>query len=229
MSGVPKNHFFLASLLIFFGLLLLLNNLGIASFVPTFGTWWPLLLVVIGLHQLVSSRLTNLFSLILIFLGGALQLRRLGLLDQMQMRLLWPLLLIMFGVILLFNFGGAGRRAAETKPDGTSDDVAIFGGIERRIASPSFRGGNVTALFGGVTLDLRGSTLASGANVLNVQAVFGGVELILPAGWNVEIRGVPLFGGIEDQRKKEIGTEDTDERKLRVNALVVFGGVDLKD
>ncbi|WP_407926902.1 LiaF transmembrane domain-containing protein [Capillibacterium thermochitinicola] len=126
-----------------------MNNLGIASFVLTFGTWWPLLFVVIGLHQLVSSRFTNLFSLILLFVGGALQLRKLGLIDHGQMRLFWPLLLILFGVILLFNFGGTSRRAAETKPNTTSDDVVIFGGMERRIISPSYRGGNVTALFGG--------------------------------------------------------------------------------
>ncbi|NLW55477.1 MAG: cell wall-active antibiotics response protein [Firmicutes bacterium] len=229
MSGTPKNHFFLAFLLIFFGLLMLLNNLGVASFNLTFGTWWPLLLVIIGLHQLVSSRFTNLFALILLFVGGSLQLRKLGLIDGIHLRLFWPLLLILFGVILLFNFGGASRRLAETKPNSTCDEVVVFGNIERRIASPSFRGGNVTALFGGVTLDLRGSEMSAGTNTLNIQAVFGGVDLILPAGWTIEVRGVPIFGGIEDQRKKEVGTEGVDEPKLRIDALVIFGGIDIKD
>lgn len=229
MSATPKNHFFLAFLLIFFGLLILLNNLGVASFGLTFGTWWPLLIVVIGLHQLVSSRFTNLFALVLLFVGGSIQLRKLGLINNVHLRLFWPLLLILFGVILLFNFGRASRRVAEIKPNSTSDDVVIFGSIERRIASPSFCGGNVTALFGGVTLDLRGSELSAGTNVLNIQAVFGGVELILPECWAIEVRGIPIIGGIEDQRKKQVGTEGVDEPKLRIDALVIFGGIDLKD
>lgn len=229
MSDTPKNHFFLAFLLIFFGLLILLNNLGVASFDLTFGTWWPLLLIVIGLHQLLSSRFTNLFAFVLLFVGGSLQLRKLGLIGSMHLRLFWPLLLILFGLILLFNFGGASRRGVETKPNNTSDDVVIFGSVERRIASPSYRGGNVTALFGGVTLDLRGSEMSAGTNFLNIQAVFAGVDLILPTGWTIEVKGIPVFGGIEDQRKKQVGTEDANQPKLRINALVVFGGIDIKD
>ena len=147
----------------------------------------------------------------------------------MHLRLFWPLLLILFGLILLFNFGGASRRGVETKPNNTSDDVVIFGSVERRIASPSYRGGNVTALFGGVTLDLRGSEMPAGTNFLNIQAVFGGVDLILPTGWTIEVKGIPVFGGIEDQRKKQVGTEDANQPKLRINALVVFGGIDIKD
>lgn len=229
MTGSPKNHFFLAFLLIFFGLLILLNNIGVASFDLTFGTWWPMILVILGLHQLLSSRFTNLFSFILLFVGGSLQLHELGLIASAHLSLFWPLLLILFGLILLFSFGSAGRRLADASPDNTADLLVIFGGVERRIVSPEFLGGNVTALFGGATLDLRGAQMPTGTHVLNVQAVFGGVDLLLPEGWMVEVRGVPIFGGIEDQRSKQAGSEGGAESKLRINALVVFGGIDLKN
>ena len=229
MASSAKNHLFLAFILIFFGLLILLNNLGVTSFDLTLGTWWPLILIIIGLHQLFSSRFTNLFAFILLFLGGAFQLRRLGLIDAAQIKLVWPLLLILFGLILLFNFSSGRRRVAETAPENTVDTLVIFGDVERRIASPSFLGGNLTALFGGATLDLRGSEMPEGVNLLNIQAIFGGVDLILPEGWTVEIRGIPIFGGIEDQRTKQIGPESATGPRLRVNAFVFFGGIDVKD
>lgn len=229
MTGSPKNHYFLAFVLILFGLFLLLNNLGVVSFNLTFGMWWPMILIVIGLHQLVGSRFTNLFALVLLFVGGSIQLRKLGLVDQGYSKAFWPLLLILFGLILLFNLGRAGRRVADTSPNNTTDDVVIFGGVERRISSPSYLGGNVTVLFGGATLDLRGSALSAGTNVLNIQTVFGGVDLILPEGWTVEIKGIPIFGGIEDQRKKQVGAAGDNQPKLRINALVLFGGIDIAD
>jgi len=229
MASSPKNHLFLAFILIFFGLLILLNNLGVASFDLTLGVWWPLILIVSGLHQLFSSRFTNLFAFILLFLGGAFQLRQLGLIDAAQFRVVWPLLLILFGLILLFNFGSGRRRVADTAPENTVDILVLFGGMERRVASPSFLGGNLTALFGGATLDLRGSEMPKGANLLNIQAIFGGVDLILPEGWNVEIRGIPILGGIEDQRTKQVGPEVATGPKLLINAFVFCGGIEVKN
>ena len=75
MTSKPKNHYLLSLIFIMFGALFLLNNLGFASFDLTIETWWPLILVALGLHQLVASRFTNLFSLILLLVGGCLQLQ----------------------------------------------------------------------------------------------------------------------------------------------------------
>jgi hypothetical protein len=229
MTGSPKNHLFLAILLIILGLLILFNNLGVASFDLTLGTWWPLLLIIIGLQQLVSSRFTNLFALVLLFLGVTFQLRNLRLINAKQISLFWPFLLILLGLILLFRFGSGRGRLPETSPNHTADVVVLFGGVDRRIASPSFIGGNVTALFGGAQLDLRGSQLPEGTSVLNVQAIFGGADLILPEGWTVEVRGIPIFGSIEDQRKEQRGPQDTSGQRLLINALVLFGGIELKE
>lgn len=229
MASMPKNHLFMAFLLIIFGLLLLLNNLGVTSIDLSLGTWWPLLLVIVGLHQLLSSRWTNLFGLVPLLLGGVFLLRRLGLLEAGQTRLVWPLLLILFGFIFLFNLGSGRRREAETAPENTVDMLVIFGGVERRLVSPNFYGGNLTVLFGGATLDLRGSALPEGVNSLNIQVIFGGVDLILPEEWAVEIRGLPIFGGIEDKRAQPKGPETASGPRLRLNTLVFFGGIDIKD
>ena len=229
MTSKPKNHYLLAFIFIIIGALFLLNNLGFASFDLTIGTWWPLILIVLGLHQLVASRFTNLFSLILLLIGGCLQLRQLGLIDSAQLRLGWPLLLIFLGLLLLVGFGKGNKRLAETSSQSVVDILVLFGGIERQIASSSFLGGNATALFGGAKLDLTGSQLGEGVQVLNVQALFGGVELILPEDWTIEIRGIPIFGGIEDKRNKQVRSDAEAGAKLLINTFVAFGGIELKN
>lgn len=229
MASRSKNNYLLAGILIVLGILFLLNNIGFASLDLTIGTWWPLILIILGLQQLFASRFTNLFSWFLIFVGVSLQLHQLGLIDSVQLKLCWPLLLIFLGLVLLFGFGRSNKLLVETSPQRLVDIMAIFGGIERQITSPSFLGGFTMALFGGINLDLTGSQLAEGVQVLNIRAFFGRVELILPESWSVEIRGVPFFGGIEDKRNKLIKPEGEADSKLLINSLVAFGGIDIKN
>lgn len=228
MTSNPRGPKVFALIFIIIGALMILNNLGVTSFDLTIGTWWPLILVIIGLQQLFSSRFTNLFPLIIILIGVALQLRQLELIEAAQLRLGWPLLLILFGLILLFGFQKRGRQLTETSAHSIVDTMVFFGSVERQIASPSFHGGNATAFFGGAKLDLTGSQLAEGVQILNIQAFFGGVELILPEDWIVEIRGVPLFGGIEDKRRKPATSGEEPKAKLLINSVVAFGGIEIK-
>jgi hypothetical protein len=56
--------------------------------------------------------------------------------------------------------------------------------------------------------------------------MFGGVELKVPEGWNVVIRGFPIFGGFDNVTAKEqVGPEAP---VLTINATVLFGGLEVK-
>lgn len=55
----------------------------------------------------------------------------------------------------------------------------LLSGRELANTSPQFEGGRITALFGGVELDLLHATLAADAE-LDVTAVFGGVDVTVP-------------------------------------------------
>lgn len=229
MTGVTKSHSFFAICLIILGIVLLLDNLGIATFGQTVGTWWPLLLVILGLDQLFASRFTNLFSWGLILVGIILQLRQLGLLHPEQLRAAWAILLILIGIGILFGFSRSKASWSSTSPQDFVNSFIVFGGTEQHITSSDFRGGNATAIFGGIDFDLTGAQLAEGVQTMSLQAFFGGIDLIVPEGWSVEIRGIPFFGGIEDSRHHRVVPQGESRQKLVINAMAIFGGVEIKN
>jgi len=75
---------------------------------------------------------------------------------------------------------------------------AVFGGVERRITMQDFRFGRVSAVFGGVVLDFHDAGIDGDKAEIEVNAVFGGVEIRIPDTWRVEARNQTLFGGYED-------------------------------
>lgn len=65
------------------------------------------------------------------------------------------------------------KREVSLVPDPASDDVtltSIYGPLEFASTAQAFRGGTLTCLYGGGTLDLRGATLAPGGATLRIQA-----------------------------------------------------------
>ena len=76
-----------------------------------------------------------------------------------------------------------------------------MGGFERRVTSHEFRGGDITAFMGGGKLDLREAMPAGGQAVINIFAMMGGFEIIVPETWRVDLEVTPLMGGIEDKSR----------------------------
>jgi hypothetical protein len=80
-------------------------------------------------------------------------------------------------------------------------------------------------VFGGAEIDLRDAIPAPGAN-LDVFTAFGGLEIQVPQGWQVDIKGLPIFGGFDNVTVKEqLGP---DAPLLTINATVMFGGLEIK-
>ena len=113
----------------------------------------------------------------------------------------------------------------------TEDSVNIstsFSAVSRRVDSQSFRGGSVSAQFGGVKLDLRGSRLSEQGAVLDVRAFFGGVELFVPEDWDVQLEVSASMGGVEDGRARPAPHVQGAPR-LVVRGTAFLGGVHVKD
>ncbi len=109
------------------------------------------------------------------------------------------------------------------------EDVAIFSGTSKRIVTNNFRGGSMTAIFGGSELDLTRSRLAPGKNYLNVFFMFGGSEIIVPSDWNIVLEATPIFGGFSDERyvARPVNINENDS-VLYIKGLVIFGGAEIK-
>lgn len=118
---------------------------------------------------------------------------------------------------------GESFTEATSGSNGTVNFNLIFSGSEHIFFEPVFRGGKISAIFGGMSLDLRRTTLPEGVTLLKVETVFGGAEIKVPEDWHVEIRSNSVFGAFSDSRKFYNDTYDG-SRKLVIIAECVFGG-----
>src|ERR687885_2175351 len=103
--------------------------------------------------------------------------------------------------------------------------VAVFSGAKRTGRWRPARRETVVAVFGGVEIDLREAELPPRELHLSAWAFFGGVDVTVPEGMRVEATGFALFGG-RDIRGGE--SADPTAPVLRVHAVTVFGGVNVK-
>jgi hypothetical protein len=215
-------------LLVALGLLFLADQADWLDFGDAIRTWWPAILIVIGLSQLLGPSGSRLSGGVLIAIGAAFLLEHLGYLPVSVWKL-WPLLLIAFGLSMMTR--GRTPRPGEGGHEDVFNVSTVFGGHERAIKSQAFRGGNINTLFGGVDLDLREAALAPEGADVSVSSVFGGVQLRVPSGWDVRMEGTPIFGGLADERKRTAAPPPGSPAApaMRLRCSVLFGGVSVKD
>lgn len=103
--------------------------------------------------------------------------------------------------------------------------AAIAGGFSAKGGWLVPRNLKVWAVAGGGDFDLREARFASGVTEIEVIAVMGGVEIILPEGIRVEVVGAAVLGGFE--HKAGTPVEDPGAPVVRISGLAVAGGVDV--
>ena len=87
-----------------------------------------------------------------------------------------------------------------------------------------FRRGDLTAIMGGIELDLRGASTANGEAVIDLFVMWGGIEIWVPPDWAVSNEVGLLMAGAED---KSTGTQAARHR-LVVRGFAIMGGVEIK-
>jgi hypothetical protein len=118
---------------------------------------------------------------------------------------------------------GAKRRIVPLDaPDANDVRLAsIFEPISFRSTAASFRGGTIECWYGGGVFDLRDATLDPGGAHLQVKAVFGGGQILVPETWQVSLRIVGL-GGAGDTRPQ--AERPADAPQLTIEGTALFGG-----
>jgi hypothetical protein len=119
------------------------------------------------------------------------------------------------------NAFGRARPANEA----TLNNTAILGGIEKRITSSAFRGGDATAVMGGINIDLRDAAMEGSEATIDVSALMGGVTIRVPRKWKVVNRIVPVMGGVKDNT---VSPGDGGPR-LVLRGVVLMGGLDIRN
>ncbi|MDX1494095.1 MAG: DUF1707 domain-containing protein [Longimicrobiales bacterium] len=104
--------------------------------------------------------------------------------------------------------------------------VACMGGSSRRGRWTPARKTHAVAVMGGAELDFREAVFGPGVTEVHVWAMWGGVDIIVPPGINVESRGIALLGGF-DHAADTPTSGDPGQPTLRITGLAVMAGVDI--
>ena len=221
-------------LLIIAGLLLFLNEMNLFDFGDLVSTYWPSILIILGLVGLLSRDSSKLSNLILIAIGLFFQLRKLGYITVSIWQVFWPSILIIIGLSIIFE-KGTSKHKSEVDPEKwekeniVNEDIVdyftIFSGIENTNYSKNFKGGKLSAIFAGIELDLRDAEIANGTAVISAAAIFGSVKIIVPPHWNVEVKATPILGGVEKNTKYN---SDENAPSLKIDGVAIFGGIEIK-
>jgi predicted membrane protein len=193
-----------------------------------FGTWfarlWPMAIILLGVVVLLTKSATWIGGIILLVVGGLLQIATLGFLKENIWGFLWPSFLILLGLVVVFRLGKPG--ISTQKSQDVLNQFILFSGLELRPQISNFRGGSVLAAFGGMDIDLRESTLAGEGAFLELTAAFGGIDVIIPRDWKLDIDGIPLFGGWSNTTSNSSSAEGP---TLTIRCLALMGGIEIKN
>ena len=235
------NKYFIGIILILLGVGFLLDQTNVIEFSQIISTYWPSIIILIGISGMFERKSSKVGNYIVILLGVLLQLNKLGYLDYNVFNLFWPIVLILIGLNVIFSKGVRSHNSnvnietvmekneenwsGNITLENTIDSFVLFSGLETNNQSQEFKGGKASAVFGAIELDLREAQLQNNEGYMEVTAIFGGIEIFVPQGWKVEMSGVPIFGAWSNKTRL---TSDENAPILKIKCIAVFGGIDVK-
>lgn len=227
----PKQRVVIGAFIIVIGLLALIDKMNIFESVHFF-QFWPTIFIAVGILKILHStaRSSMFIGGGLIVFGVLMTLKHLGMVD-INLRDWWPVILIAVGGYIIFKDRGAEGASgtflsdAQVSDDNSTLDISVVMGGNKTVSnSQDFKGGDITAIMGGVELDLRGASIQADA-VLNLWATWGGIVIKIPADWSVVNRGMALMGAIEDKTiSPSVAT-----KRLIISGTAIMGGVEIKN
>ncbi len=131
--------------------------------------------------------------------------------------------------------GSASGSEARASTGDRVEESILFGNANARVVSSMFRGGKISCIFGGADVDLAGATLAPGTHTLKVDCVFGGVAVRIPAGMAVTVGADGVLGEVTVNGVKKEGffpalewtspSYASASARLQIDVSTVFGEV----
>ncbi|WP_443939562.1 LiaF transmembrane domain-containing protein [Pedobacter sp. MW01-1-1] len=237
-----RGRAFSGIIILIIGVCFLLNNLNLN--IPQWIFRWHTFLIGLGLFIGARCNFRGIKWLVLVLVGAYFTLNRIPELGFDLSKYALGTGLVILGIfILLRPKRSAGynpkwnRKFEKTEPVEFYSDpkfksndflelTSIFGGNDQTIISKSFKGGEITAVFGGANVNLTQSDFEDTVS-LDVTAVFGGIKLIIPPNWIIKSNVTAVFGSVEDKRGV-ILQEGVPQKVLILEGIAMFGGIDIK-
>lgn len=208
---------------------------------------WQMLLILFGCLSLVKKHLMR--SLLFLSLGvffiipeiGKIPHNFIGEVPENFIHLYWPVLLILFGVFGFIRFVFFPKKSKFYEHryfsakntggccNGRVEQNNVFQKGENIVLDPIFKGGEVNAIFSESVLDLRKTQIADGETRLEINVVFGAVQIFVPKEWNVQLNVESVFGAFEDKRPVQDIADKDPNKTLLIFGSCVFGAGELKN
>ena len=202
------SRFWWGILLIGLGILFLLDTANVLDVSGLIRTFWPLILVFIGIRMLLRRRMDTG--------DGAAATGAVN------------------GTANAAASGGGGSDMHQSTGDRVEESI-LFGNVKARVTSSTFRGGKISTLFGGAEVDLTGATMAPGTHTLKIDCLFGGVMVRLPAGIAVTVSADGVLGEVTVNGEKREAffpaiewtspSYASGSARLQIDASTIFGEV----
>ena len=196
---------------------------GAWEFNILFAGWWTVFLIVPAVLGMIEHgiRIGNTIGLVL---GVALLACCQGWLPwEVLSRMLVPVVMILIGGVMVFkSLFHLNLGRVKVPNEKRMEELVVFSG-KNMIVQNEFYGMEGEAIFGGLTIDLRGAQITENISI-DAMAVFGGVDILLPANVSVKMSDLSLFGGCSNSRNYS----PVDGPTVYVNATALFGGVEVK-
>jgi len=238
------------------GVLFLLKNAGVLYF-DDIWQYWPVILIVVGLSKLANTHSASQVTsgLIIGGIGTIFLLKNLGYIYGDIWAYFWPGILIAVGLsILVKHLEGRGQEPDSGQPPpGSANPIPpgsgftasgfrasssrsnvlhienVFSGTRQKIESQDFEGGKIAVVFGGAEIDLRNAVTKREEISIKAEAIFGGIELWVPANWQTIVRGSAVFGSFEDKTFPAAPGASGKAPRLVITGGAVFGSVIVKN
>ena len=191
-----------------------------------FDGWWTLFIIVPCLISIFHQG-PRISSFIGIIIGVLLLLSAQGIIESgLLWKLILPIILIAIGLKFIFRntFNKGFINAKKLHTDGALDYTAVFSSQNVVYPNMEFKGAESTAVFGGVSLNIRDAIINEDI-VINATAVFGGIDIFVPDNVKVVVSSVPIFGGTSNKKNNNVSESAP---TIFLNSTCIFGGVDVK-
>ncbi len=212
------------------------NVLNLWDFTLFFNGWWTFFIIIpcfISMIQSgfgVASTIGFIFG-VLLFVSCNVNLR------FSVWELIIPAILVFIGIRIMFQnmFRKGPRRINQEGGDFQGGNGQTYNGAARsdysatfssnRIHITDYFGGTVlNTVFGALVLDLRDAQITNDVEI-NATAIFGGIDIYLPAGVNIKVNNVPIFGGVSNKSNQYV---QPGAPTIYLNSTCMFGGIDIK-
>lgn len=213
------------------GAVLSLKALGVLDVNVFFKGWWTLFILIPSTIDLFTTRHKKA-SIYGLLLGTLLLLLAWDILTWSLLRkLVFPVLVLYVGIRLLIKGFWKDRvndliKKVKEQNLGMPQKhaFAAFSKRKPQYTEEPFYGAELTAVFGSVECDMVGALINQDC-VITVNAIFGNVDVFLPADVNVKVQSVTAFGGLDDHKKRPaIESAPT----VYIKATGLFGTINLK-